>query len=196
MSSRRKFERKLGEKRYRRLFVIATEGTKTEPEYFSMFNNDNLIVKVQCLKGDGKSDPLHVLKRMKLYLKSSGLKISDEAWLVVDKDQWTDEQLKTLHHWSQEKENHGMALSNPLFEYWLLLHFEKGGGIASARTCIERLRQHLPDYDKGINRGKIKKEMIVEAVARAKEKDSPSCPDWPRDPGTTVYRLVEKILNT
>ena len=67
------------------------------------------------------------------HLESEGLKPSDEAWLVVDKDQWTDEQLTQLHQWSLQQENYGFALSNPKFEYWLLLHFEDGTGIILSR---------------------------------------------------------------
>jgi hypothetical protein len=43
----------------------------------------------------------NVLARMESYLKEEGLKASDEAWLVVDKDQWTEEQLSLLYQWSQ-----------------------------------------------------------------------------------------------
>ena len=54
---------------------------------------------------------------MKKHLEKEGLKKTDEAWLVVDKDQWSDEHLFQLHQWSQQKENYGFALSNPKFEF-------------------------------------------------------------------------------
>lgn len=60
---------------------------------------------------------------MKDHLRQEDLLPSDKAWLVVDKDQWTDEQLNQLHSWSLDKDNYGFALSNPKFEYWLLLPF-------------------------------------------------------------------------
>lgn len=88
------------------------------------------------------------------HLEHEGLKSSDEAWLVVDKDQWTDEQLTQLHQWSLQQENYGFALSNPKFEYWLLLHFEDGTGVTSSRDCTERLKRWIPEYDKGSIRGK------------------------------------------
>ena len=34
---------------------------------------------------------------------------------------------------------------------------------------------------------------IPSAIARARRKDTPSCTDWPRIIGTTVYRLIEKL---
>jgi hypothetical protein len=74
------------------------------------------------------------------YLRQESLKKSDEAWLVVDKDQWSNEQLEQLLRWAQGSDNYGFALSNPKFEYWLLLHFEDGEGISSSRACLERLK--------------------------------------------------------
>lgn len=191
---RRKFQRRLGERRYRRLFVISVEGLATEPQYFSVFNDLDLVIHVECLKGKNESSPIHVLRRMKKYLKETKLRASDEAWLVVDKDQWNDEQLIKLHAWSQEQENYGFSLSNPKFEYWLLLHFEDGTNISSSRECSERLNRYLPNYQKEIDARKITQDMIDAAIQRAKERDNPPCSDWPRTTGTTVYRLVEKLL--
>lgn len=194
--ARRKFQRKTAERPYRRMFIIATEGTKTEPQYFGMFNSLNATIHVECLKQKHGTAPPQVLKQMRTYLQDEGLKRRDEAWLVVDKDQWTDEQLAQLHRWAQTAENYGFALSNPKFEYWLLLHFEDGDNVSSARACTERLRTHLPNFDKGNVEVEKLKPGISEAIRRAKQKDTPPCTDWPRTTGTTVYRLVEKLLNT
>ena len=46
MARRRTFHRPEGQRRYRRLFVIATEGAQTEPRYFAMFNSDQATI--QC----------------------------------------------------------------------------------------------------------------------------------------------------
>jgi len=193
--TRGRFQRRLGERRYRKLFVIAVEGAKTEPKYFAIFNDEKSVIHVNCLKGKNDSSPPQVLKRMKKHLRQEGLKPSDEAWLVVDKDQWTDEQLTQLHAWAQERENYGFALSNPKFEYWLLLHFEEGTGITSSQDCSNRLKQHLPGYDKGIDARKITRNQIDEAIRRARLRDNPPCADWPHAlGGTTVYRPVENML--
>lgn len=190
---RRKFRRPLGQRRYRKLFVIATEGMKTEPQYFAIFNNQESVVRVHCLKGRDGSSPNRVLKRMQTYLKQESLKSSDEAWLVVDKDEWSDEQLCALYEWSERKERYNFALSNPKFEYWLLLHFEDGGGIRSSRECSERLKRWLPDYDKGINVRKFTVDMITAAIQRAERRDH-LCEDWPKETGTTVYRLIKSLM--
>ena len=201
MRSGRRLQRPLGERRYKKLFVIAVEGEKTEPLYFSIFNDDSRVVHVRCLEGKTESAPPHVLQRMVRYLadKEADLKKTDEAWLVVDKDQWSEQQLLPLHQWvSKRKRNgpeRGFAVSNPSFEYWLLLHFEDGNDIADLRQCIHRLRHHLPESGKSIDPQGFSEEMILKAVERARKRNNPPCTDWPRNPGcTTVYLLVEKIL--
>lgn len=194
-AQRRKFQRPLGERRYKKLFLIAAEGTKTEPLYFGLFADEASIVRVSCLKGKLDSSPPQILKRMTEHLKREGLKSSDEAWLVVDKDQWNDEQLMQLHQWSLQQENYGFALSNPKFEYWLLVHFEDGAGVTSSRDCTDRLKRWIPDYNKDIDTRKISPSQVDDAIRRAKKRDAPPCEDWPRSLGqTTVYRLVENIL--
>lgn len=191
---RRQFQRLLGQRRYRKLFILAVEGEKTEPQYFAIFNDQQSVIKIECLCKKYRSSPDKVLKRIKNHLKKVSLKKTDEAWVVVDKDQWTDEQLTRLHKWSQEKENFGFALSNPNFEYWILLHFEDGKSISKSRDCSDRLKKHLQDYDGGIDARKITTEMITAAIQRARQRDNPPCTDWPKGIGTTVYKLVEKFM--
>lgn len=76
---RRGFERKVGQRRYRKLFVIAVEGEKTEPQYFSVLGNLQSVIQVKCLTGHRSNSPRKVLKRMEEYLKGQQLRLSDEA---------------------------------------------------------------------------------------------------------------------
>ncbi|GBU22782.1 abortive infection protein [Fibrobacteres bacterium R8-0-B4] len=154
-----------------------------------------MTIHINCLNSKTDSSPPHVLNRMKEYIADKGLKETDEAWLVVDKDQWTDEQLKILFDWAQTRNNYGFALSNPKFEYWLLLHFEDGDGVTTSADCDNRLKRNIPNYDKDINFRAFTRERIDKAIDRAKQRDKPCCKDWPRNPGgTTVYKLVERIV--
>jgi hypothetical protein len=194
-TARRRFQRPLGERRYRKLFIIATEGYVTEPQYFALFNAYQPIVHIKCLRNKSKNSPPQVLKRLRAQLKNENFMKLDEAWLVVDKDQWTDAQLDQLFAWSNQSDQYGFALSNPMFEYWLLLHFEEGNGIVSSQDCSTRLQVHLPDYDKDINSRKFTRELIEAAIHRAQVRDNPPCPDWPKATGTTVYKLVANILS-
>ncbi|MCK5132142.1 MAG: RloB domain-containing protein [Candidatus Sabulitectum sp.] len=191
---RRKFRRALGERRYRKLFVIAVEGAVTEPQYFGLFDRETSALCIKCLRSK-HSSPKQVLKKMRDHLVREALRKSDEAWLVVDKDNWSDEHLAELYEWSLEKENYGFALSNLKFELWLLLHFEDGKRISSSNNCSNRLKKRLPEYNKKIRKNQFSSEMIEKAILRAKSRDKPQCADWPRKIGTTtVYRLIERML--
>ena len=79
---RRKFKRSLGARRYRKMFILATEGAKTEPLYFNMFNNGNTVIHVKCLKGNKQNSPEHVLKRMNDYLKGNRLYATHDHNLI------------------------------------------------------------------------------------------------------------------
>jgi hypothetical protein len=189
------FRRLIGQRRYKRMFVIVAEGTVTEPEYFPLLG-DNIIVHVRCLKSRKNLPPREALKLVQEHLRKEELRRNDEAWVVVDKDSWLDGHLVELHAWAQSRPNYGFALSNPKFEYWLLLHFEDAVGVQTAGECDRRLIKHLPGYHKHIESQHFPAESIHAAVTRAKKRDNPPCEDWPRGPGTTVYRLVEKILQS
>ena len=194
--NRRGFRRPLGIRRYRRMFVLATEGARTEPLYFLIFNSRDTAVHMKHLKGRSQNAPVQVLRRMKDYLHDNRLVDEDEAWLVVDRDQWREDQLLQLHTWCQTDPQYGLAVSNPEFEYWLLLHFEDGTGIENSRQCTERLKRHLPHYSKAHLEAEKLQPRIGEAIERAKQRDNPPCIDWPRNTGTTVCRLVEKLMQT
>lgn len=191
----KRFSRKVGNIPYRRLFVLAVEGAKTEPQYFAFINNLQRKVTIRSLTHKYKTSPLNVLDRIKEYLKKNRLSESDEAWVVIDKDEWSNDQLTQVFNWSKLRGNYGVAVSNPKFEFWLLLHFEDGDQVTSSQSCSNRLRQYLPEYDKGIESRKITKDQIPQAIDRARKKDTPPCTEWPKSPGvTTVYILVDKIM--
>lgn len=176
------------------MFLLSVEGAKTEQQYFNMFNDRDSLIHVRCLSKKKKSAPRQVLKEMERHIRKEGLRKNDEAWIVVDRDRWTEEQLTEIFEWSQRKPNYNFALSIPKFEYWLLLHFEDPGGVNS-RECTVRLRRYLTEYDKGIEAQHFPEESIKEAIDRAKQKDSSICEKWSKAAGTTVYKLVESILN-
>lgn len=184
-----------GTRRYRTLFFVATEGSVSEPQYFSMLGNRGASVCVKCLKRGTGNAPKHVLRDMRRWLAEKGLRAGDQAWIVVDTDSWPEQQLLELHRWAAGDPRYGLAVSNPKFEFWLLLHFEDGNGAATSAQCTRRLQRHLPHYDKGIRATDFPAGTVEQAAKRARKRNTLPCPDWPRTPpGTTVYRLVDEIM--
>lgn len=194
-----RFNRPQGFRPYKKLFIVAVEGDKTEPNYFKLLKRiSGKIADIQVIPSKKASAPGHVLKNLYKYLKASkiNLRNTDELWAAVDADAWSKKQLQALYDWEEQETNKtvvkGVAVSNPKFELWLLLHFEDGHQVYKS-NCDDRLRQRLPNYRKDMS-FYFSEEQCLKAIARAKTKDSPPCSDCPREGVTTVYRLVERIL--
>ncbi|WP_028586105.1 RloB family protein [Desulfogranum mediterraneum] len=184
---RRSFSRKAPDRSYRKRFVIATEGKETEPQYFSMFNSKRSTIQVMVLKSKQKTSSGQVLDR----LKKADIGKKDSAWIVIDRDTWEKQELDQVFD-SCKAQGYKMALSNPMFEYWILLHFEDGNGVNTGNVK-KRLTIQLPHFSKSnVEIHKIKPG-IDEAIRRAERKDNPPCEKWPLTTGTTVYRLVKEL---
>lgn len=78
--------------------------------------------------------------------------------------------------------------------YWLLLHFEDPRPIKNSRECLQLLKKYLINYEKNIDPHKIKELQVKRAIKRAKQRDNPPTNNWPLKHGSTLYKLVEKIL--
>ncbi len=153
-------------------------------------------VALKILRTNKQSSPEDVLERIKSTLKKyRPLRKKDKAWIVIDHDGRKKETIEILYSWALEDEKRGIAVSNPKFEYWLLLHFENGDGISNDEELMNRLKKHLPDYEKGdiqVNRFSLEKVKI--AVKRASSKDRPKSQKCPPAFVTTIYRVIDLIL--
>ena len=191
---RREFSRRQPVRSYRKLYVIATEGAETEPEYFRMFQSKTATILLKIIDSRHDSSPRQVLKRVEQYMAKESLKRSDAVWLVLDRDTWEEEELNEVWNGCQGNHLH-LALSNPCFEYWILLHFENGSGVSSKNTCLERLIHYLPNFAKKHVEIEKLRPNIQTAITHAKQKDIPPCTDWPHGNGSTVYRLVQELIS-
>lgn len=175
-------------------FVIVIEGDSTELDYFRILGQHCPGVSIKCKKSNHHSSPKNVLKKIQNELSSHPLEPGDQAWIVVDRDQWPVEQLFDIKKWVKRQKNVRIALSNPKFEFWLLLHFENARGVRTPKVCDERLRRYLKDYDKSLNNSDFPIELICGAIQRAK-KIVINPEEWPNQSGTTdVHELVSEIL--
>ncbi len=115
----------------------------------------------------------------------------DEVWCVFDVDDHA-----RLHDARQQARSHGieLAVSNPCFELWALLHFQEQTAWLDRDKLRSFIKRHLPDYRKALP-FHILKSGYAEAVRRAEHLDQ-RCEerDCPGDnPSTGVYRLTERI---
>ena len=154
---RQKLER-VSHVRDARLFVIATEGEETEKQYFEdltskdWYPNPRVIIEV-LERSSSASNPKRILKQLDERNKKRGLQFDDELWLIIDRDKqsWTIEEIAEVAQVCVQK-GYYLAVSNPCFELWLLLHiksleeysddilpeFLDNKKVTSSRTRLER----------------------------------------------------------
>lgn len=58
-------------------------------------------------------------------MRTEDFRKGDEAWIVVDVDTWGDVEFAELLSWAASDPRHHLAISNPKFELFLVMHFER-----------------------------------------------------------------------
>jgi len=115
----------------------------------------------------------------------------DEVWCVFDVDDFQADIEKALVMARRAKIS--LAISNPCFEFWLLLHFQdhtawlNGADAAKVKLC-----QHLPGYDKT----KLDFECFAPGVRDAIERGralTEAGHDHRDNPSTTMWRLAAVV---
>jgi len=197
MAKLKRFQRKPAIRLYRKVFYLFTEGAETEPTYFGILQKNcpqHICIKIAPHKT--KSDLLHVLKRAQEFIRKEKPQMkSSEFWLVVDIDDRTAKQFAPLQKWAKKANNYYLAISNPKFEYWLLLHFEKGNDVNNSRDCSRRLKKHMPYYEKNNLDEKTLLANLKNAIKYAKEKHIQCGNNCFTGNCSTVYILVERIMD-
>ncbi len=179
--------------------VIATEGRRTEKDYFNKFGSTQIKLEILETGKDGLSDPKYVLDRLVDRLKLDDIDIAagDSCWIVIDVDDRTNEHLAQICERASEM-GFGVAISNPCFEYWLYLHQfepkelpsmvydadqEKRAGAMKGLPPYEYRRLRFVEFRKDVN----------SAIARAKQNRQGGQSCIPKCPGTDVFKLVRML---
>jgi hypothetical protein len=194
-----------------KLIVIATEGLKTEPSYFdalaSSYASKRTHVEI-IVRQETAPDPQRVLSQLRDFKKSYKLKPNDELWLVIDVDRWTNQMLSDVTSQALQM-SASLAVSNPCFEIWLLLHHR-----ALSDYDQSVLGEFLLNSKDGTSRSRLERELITivgefnkanlntdgyilhvdKAIQNAESVDTSKDERWPQEIGTHVYRLAKHII--
>lgn len=212
--------RKSGFLEAEKFYILAYEGDVTEKKYFedlrqsSMFNNSGSIETIP-LKKESKcgNSPLDVKKLLSKAKAEYNFRATDEFWLIIDRDDW-----EKIHHVDfdalyddcEKEKNFFIALSDPCFEFWLILHLKKLEDIAEAdkgkilknekvsakHNFIDLYLADCIGDGRGYNKrpkASVFMPKVKEAIENAKLIRDLS----KRIPGglsTDVYKLVEKLI--
>jgi hypothetical protein len=188
------------------LFVIASEGAVTEPRYFrglkERCHRPGIYIHVLMRDDPSLSSPEHVLAELDRFRREYSLREADQLWLLMDRDvqSWKKAMISAIAQECQTK-GYFLAVSNPCFEIWLLLHFEDVPNQADAR------KQELAGNADGLLKSEVARHCsascpyidhflphIETAIARAEGLDTEPDARWPSQLGTRVHRLVKQLL--
>lgn len=204
------YERKSGERSRKSTFVIATEGEKTEPNYFAYLDREYADINIIILPADdGQSQPYQVLDKLlckKQELENEGVK-SYQYWIVIDHDHRPYAKLKQVMD-DAEANQVFVADSNPCFEVWLIQHFRSLTDIVElspkrqVKRCKSVTDEHLKhqDFDPGYNKRRLDRSIYIPKVSSAIDnaefdEDTASDLDAFTYTGSRVYKLVKDILS-
>lgn len=198
MLKNRPLRRDVGSLRDDRLFIIACDDTYAPKQYFDFFRLTRVQIHVVPTL-DGTSAAAHVLTR----LLSIDHHDDDERWLVLDVDHALNgDHVASFMEALKRAADNGIkvALSNPCFELWLLLHHQSErecSQLRSAQEVTTMLRAKLGSYNKTrLNQAHFPLESVSLACTRAKTIDRPCAhKDIPDKPSTRVYRLMDSIIS-
>lgn len=190
-----------------KLIIIATEGQATEQDYFEEFLDQGKYQRSQVhivllKRKETSSSPKYVVSQLHEHKRKFGLRKDDKLWALIDLDQWTNNELNLVAA-DCESNEYCLALSNPCFEVWLLLHLKdltEYNKKEIERICKnkhsikEKIREFISSFDKG---GNIHMQhfmnRIDKAIKNARKLDIQPQDRWPRTVGTRVYVLMENI---
>ena len=185
--------------------LILCEGAKTETGYFKALKTAERLTSVVVRPSRlGQAGPRGLWERARDELRDDpGW---DEIHCVLDhdgRDSAIDDLRQKLTALDRRSRltRIAMTLSDPCFEYWLLLHFEftdrpftaTGQGRSACGEVIERLLRHLPDYRKNDPHVFAQcKGRMGDAIRNAARAESKALSGVPRtDIGKLVARLLE-----
>jgi len=186
--------------------VIVCEG-ETEIIYFN--NYKSCVRKELEIKtpSTNDTDPLSLVDFAISQIDRFGLsfKDGDSIWCVFDCDINNDKQTKDRQIASAKKKaikkKINVCLSNPSFELWFLLHFDRlpGDSILTKEILLNRLSNKIPDYKKTTNYFEILSPKTKDACENSKflvefhecNGSEIICVD--SNPSTLVFKIIEDI---
>ncbi len=197
MRRKRPLDRKAKPVRDASLVVIASEDKYAVRQYFDFFESTRIQFRVLEAQ-DGKSAPEHVLNRINEYIDEFEIGEGDTFWLVCDCDHWVEpNHIQNLTQVVRQCRQKGIqvALSNPCFDLWLLLHFTEypAEDVLACNEVAGRLRAAVGGYDKTkVYNLPIDDAKVSAAVQRA--SDMTPMLEIPTRVQTAVHLIIQSLV--
>jgi hypothetical protein len=186
MTPHRRSDRRPGNRTPRRRILVYAGGLRTEPAYLTglIRHGDGQLDAAVTVKSRGL-DPRQLVQHAAAFAKRSR-DLFDEVWCLVDVDEFDVDVAVT----EAQRAGVKLAVSNPCFELWLLLHHaECRAHCAGYHDVVARLKKHVPSYEKA----RLDFADYVLGIGDATKRANDLGGDHKRNPSTGMWRLVEMI---
>ncbi|MDG6224564.1 MAG: RloB family protein [Candidatus Thermoplasmatota archaeon] len=179
--------------------LVVCEGLKTERIYLKGLNERYgrvHILPVHSGSTDVRSMVRFAVGKRREYQFREG--DGNETWCVFDVDEKDDDELL---QWIPYAERNGVmvALSNPSFELWYLLHFDYRPGPTDRYKVLEDLKRSIPDYEKSGCYNHILYPLTMNAIDNSKRLNKEhsrigvDLNSKKANPSTQVFKLIEAV---
>lgn len=197
MRKRRPLKRVDGVHRDAILIVIASEDRYAVKQYFDLFKSTQIQFRV-LETDDGNSSPGQVMARLAGFITDHDFGEGDQFWFVADTDHWIESNhIQNLVEVARLCRQKGIqvALSNPCFELWLLLHFaEFPTQNASCSQLGDQIRKVVGSYNKAkVFNLPITDTGVADAIRRSKANFDVT-DSIPTKLQTAVHRVIEDLV--
>ncbi|MFG2166066.1 RloB family protein [Micromonospora chersina] len=196
----RPLARKVGVRVPRKTLAVFCEGERTEPEYLEALRREPEVREVAAvdlrIESQGTGSVPLTLVRMAVEARERAEREEgevDEFWCVFDVE-WPRNH-PGLKEAIQLARRHGihLAISNPCFELWLILHFEAYGAWLDNDAARRRRRTHDGQVDKGLVAATYMPQRAVAArrAAALDDRHKGDATTFPHNnPSSGMYKLI------
>ncbi len=192
---------------YQKKIILVVEGDKTERGYFINLKQTfrKLTLHVEVHPGSGKHNALNLVEcAIELQGTNKGRKEwddeIDQMWVVCDTEGDQNKKIVQSASLLAFKKNINLALTNPCFEYWAILHYRK-----TSRPFLspEEAKKYLRDnfivgYNESMDLFTLTKDIIHVALANVHELRIANLDHWNKNlnPSTSIDGLITVLINS
>lgn len=202
----------------KRVVIISCEGRNTEPEYFKAIKTKlsehiSSLLQVDIVpKDDDKSSPQAVLDNLDSYIKEKYNYQSDhdKMWVVCDREK-VESRKKHINEIIPicAEKGYALAITNPLFELWLLLHIidlndydkevlYKNDPVSKSRKFIDKELSNLLENGFNKSKGKFNTDLVtIDNIKRALEQEKKITNEMPLiidQIGSNIGEVIQDIM--
>jgi hypothetical protein len=200
------YDRRPGSRPPGRCILIVCEGAETEPNYFASLRDHLKLSTISVKIKDRAGAPVSVVDEAQDQVEKRQQDIRDgrthlpqfeAVWCVFDVENPRHNPTFDRAVQLADQKEFQLAISNPAFEFWYVLHFERTTRpFADGDEIKEYLKRHIPGYHPAmpVFDGLVLSTPTAIRSARCILENHPQGEQRFPNPSTRVHLLVEEMI--